>query len=165
MNISEQSRVWIYQANRVLDSEEVIRIQAKLDNFTSQWLAHGNELLAKSEIRYNQFLILFVDEQQAGATGCSIDQSVKLMLSLEKEFSINLFDRFQLAYRNGEAIKTCSREEFEQLIRSGQITGETIVFNNLVSTRKGLETNWEIPLKNSWHAQVFSVPVLERKSV
>ena len=156
MNISEHSRVWVYQANRVLNSSETEAIQQRLDSFTGQWLAHGNELLAKGEIRYNQFIILSVDEQQAGATGCSIDQSVKLMLELEREFNINLFDRFQLAYRDGEAIKTSNRQDFESLIRSGAINPDTIVFNNLVSTRKALETNWEIPMKDSWHANIFS---------
>jgi hypothetical protein len=156
MNISEHSRLWIYQADRILTAEEVLQIQQKLDAFTSQWLAHGHELLALGEIRHNQFIILSVDEQQAGATGCSIDKSVKLMLELELEFKINLFDRFIIAYRDGEEIKTCNRSEFEERLRSGEITADTIVFNNLISTRKALETNWEIPMKNSWHAQVFS---------
>ena len=155
MNISEHSRVWIYQANRPLTTQEVEQIQQKLNGFTSQWLAHGHELLAFAEVRYNQFIILSVDEQQAGATGCSIDKSVKLMLELEKEFNINLFDRFQLAYRDGEKINTCNRAEFEELLRTGSLNSETIVFNNLISTRKALETNWQIPMKNSWHAQVF----------
>lgn len=157
MNISEHSRVWIYQANRVLSSSETEAIQQKLDSFTSQWLAHGNELLAAGEIRYNQFIILSVDEQQAGATGCSIDQSVKLMLQLERDFGINLFDRFQLAYRDGETIKTCNREEFERLLKSGDINANTTVFNNLVSTRAGLESKWEVPMKDSWHASIFSL--------
>lgn len=160
MNISEHSRVWIYQADRVLTPQEVVQIQQKLDAFTSQWLAHGHELLALGEIRYNQFIILSVDEQQAGATGCSIDKSVKLMLELEIEFKINLFDRFIIAYRDGKEIITCNREEFETRLHSGQITADTIVFNNLISTRKALETNWEIPIKNSWHAQVFLIPSL-----
>jgi hypothetical protein len=155
MNIAEHSRVWIYQANRPLSSREVEQIQEKLNRFTGQWLAHGHELLALGEIRYNQFIILSVDEQQAGATGCSIDKSVKLMLDLEKEFNINLFDRFNIAYRDGEDIRTCSREEFENLLRSGKVNGETIVFNNLISNRKALDSNWEIPMKKSWHAQVF----------
>lgn len=155
MNISEHSRVWIYQSNRPLSSQEVELIQQRLDGFTAQWLAHGHELLALAEVRYNQFIILSVDEQQAGATGCSIDKSVKLMLELEKQFNINLFDRFQLAYRDGERINTCNRSEFEELLRTGSLNSETIVFNNLISTRKALETNWQIPMKDSWHAQVF----------
>ena len=157
MNISEHSRIWIYQANRVLSPAETEQIQSKLDTFTGQWLAHGHELAAHGEVRYNQFIILAVDEQQAGATGCSIDSSVRLMLELEKQFNINLFDRFQLAYRDGEQIRTCNRDEFQKLIDEGRIHGDTIVFNNLVSTRKALETNWEIPMRDSWHANLFTL--------
>ena len=78
------------------------------------------------------------------------------MLELEIEFKINLFDRFIIAYREGGEIKTCNRAEFEERLRSGEITADTIVFNNLISTRKALDTSWEIPMKNSWNAQVVN---------
>lgn len=159
MNISEHSRVWIYQSDRILEPAEVNQIQDNLDSFTSQWLAHGQELLAAAEIRYNQFIILSVDEQQTGSTGCSIDKSVYLMKELEQQFNIRLFDRFSLAYRDGESIKTVNRDDFEKLLQARTINSETVVFNNLVLTRKELETNWEVPLKDSWHARVFSLQV------
>ena len=157
MKISENSRVWIYQSDRILSSEEVKQIQEKLDVFTSQWLAHGHELLALAEIRYNQFIIISVDEQQVGATGCSIDKSVNLMKQIEQELNINLFNRFALAYRDREGIQTVNRNDFEKLIETKIITPETIVFNNLVTTRKELATNWEVAFRNSWHAQIFGL--------
>ncbi|MGB4775309.1 MAG: ABC transporter ATPase [Daejeonella sp.] len=155
MQISENSRIWIYQANRVFTHDEEKVIQQKMDDFTAQWLAHGNQLAAKGEIRYHQFLILSVDEQFAGATGCSIDKSVNLMKELEQQYNINLFDRFRIAYRDGEEIINCDREEFENLIRDGKLNSETLVFNNTITSRKELQTGWILPLKNSWHAQVF----------
>lgn len=157
MKISENSRVWIYQSDRILSPEEVKQIQEKLDGFTSQWLAHGHELLALAEIRYNQFIIISVDEQQVGATGCSIDKSVNLMKQIEQELNINLFNRFALAYRDREGIQTVNRNDFEKLIETRIITPETIVFNNLVTTRKELATNWEVAFRNSWHAQIFGL--------
>ena len=157
MKISENSRVWIYQSDRILSSEEVKQIQEKLDVFTSQWLAHGHELLALAEIRYNQFIIISVDEQQVGATGCSIDKSVNLMKQIEQELNINLFNRFALAYRDREGIQTVNRNDFEKLIETRIITPETIVFNNLVTTRTELATNWEVAFRNSWHAQIFGL--------
>lgn len=155
MDISENSRVWIYQADRALSAEEQIQIQEILTDFTSQWLAHVNQLAATGEIRNDRFIILSVDEQQTGATGCSIDKSVKLMQEIEQRFRISLFDRFNIAYRDENEIRSVDREEFENLIKSGAVNNDTIVFNNLVENREQLETNWEIPLKNSWHAQVF----------
>ena len=155
MNISENSRIWIYQANRVLNPEEEQRIQQKLNDFTSQWQAHGHSLAAQGEIRHHQFIILSVDEAFAGATGCSIDKSVYLMKEIEQDFNLDLFDRFRIAYRDGENVINCNRQEFEDLLSKGALNSDTIVFNNMVSIRKDLSTSWEVAVKDSWHAQVF----------
>lgn len=155
MEISKSSRVWIYQSNRPFSLHEEHGIKEKLNNFISQWEAHGNKLTAKVEIHYNRFIMLMVDEEQAGATGCSIDKSVNLMKQIEEELDINLFDRFNIAYRDVNGIRSCSREEFENLISEGKITENTIVFNNLIQTVAEVENNWEIPFKNSWHPRVF----------
>jgi hypothetical protein len=155
MNFSENSKVWVYQSNRELSADEVNRIAKILGDFTAGWTAHNNQLKAKHEIRYNRFMVLIVDETQAGASGCSIDKSVNLMKGIEQEFGINLFDRFNIAYRDGDAITSVGRFEFEELIKQGRVNPETIVFNNLVPTLKDLNTQWEVPFKNSWHKQVF----------
>lgn len=155
MGMSENSRVWVYQSNRALTAAESQQIQDTLNQFTSQWLAHGHQLAARGEVRYNRFLILMVDERQAGATGCSIDKSVGLMKQIESQFSINLFDRFNIAWRDGEQISSCGRLEFEDLIATGKVNENTIVYNNLVQTVAELNNKWEVPFKESWHQQVF----------
>lgn len=154
--ISDNARVWIYQSNRFLNADEELQIQQLLNAFTADWQAHGHQLAAVGEIKHSLFIILSIDEQQASATGCSIDKSVKLMKAIENQFYITLFDRFQIAYRSDDGIKSCNKSQFAVLLNSGAISDETIVFNNLVTTRKALQTDWEIPLKQSWHAQVFS---------
>jgi hypothetical protein len=155
MDFSSHSRVWVYQSDRKLTDAETLQAQILLNNFTTGWTAHNNQLLAKAEIRYNRFLILFVDESQAGASGCSIDKSVNFMKQLEQQFGINLFDRFNLAYRDGEEIVSVPRHQFEELLKEGKINTETIVFNNLVQSVTELQTKWEVPFKDSWHIQLF----------
>lgn len=155
MNISENSRIWIYQSDRILNPDEEQRIQQKLDGFTSQWLAHGHQLAAFGEIRHGQFIILSVDEQVAGATGCSIDKSVYLMKEIENEFGIGLFDRFRIAYREGDQVVNCSKTEFEERLIKGEVNSDTIVFNNMIASRKELDDSWEVAMKDSWHGQVF----------
>ncbi|SDF22009.1 hypothetical protein SAMN05216464_114120 [Mucilaginibacter pineti] len=155
MEFSQHSRVWIYQADKKLSDTEVQNIQHELNNFTTRWTAHNNQLKAKGEVRYNRFLILIVDESQAGASGCSIDKSVRFMKDLEQQFNINLFDRFNLAYRDGEEILSLPRHAFEDLLKQGKITTDTIVYNNMVQNLTELETKWEVPFKNSWHIQLF----------
>jgi hypothetical protein len=155
MQFSQNSRVWIYQADRQLNDSEVNNLQQLLDSFATTWTAHNHQLKAKAEVRYNRFIILIVDESQAGASGCSIDKSVNFMHLIEQEFGINLFDRFNLAYREGEKVLSTNRAEFEELLKQGVIHTNTIVFNNLVQNLAELETKWEVPFKESWHPRLF----------
>lgn len=152
-------RIWIYQANRKLNAEEAEVLLEKMDKFTEQWTAHGKQLVAQALLRYNQFLIIRINEGLVKATGCSIDKSTDTLKQIQQELGLDFFDRMQIAYRDGEDIKTVSRPEFEKLIESGKINENTIVFNNMVVSGRELETNWEVPLKDSWHAQVFEVKV------
>src|SRR5471030_1315502 len=155
MQFSENSRVWVYQSNRELSAAESSQIQQELNNFTTGWTAHNNQLKAIAEVRYNRFLILIVDESQAGASGCSIDKSVNFIKQIEKEFNINLLDRFNLAYREGNEVLSAPRHDFEELLKRGAINNHTIVFNNMVQNLDELQTKWEVPFKDSWHAQLF----------
>jgi len=156
MSFSPQSRVWIYQSDRKFTSTEETEILNKLAAFTNQWKAHGNELLAKAEIRYGFFIILTVDESQAGVTGCSIDSSVRLIKEIEQEYHVDLFNRFNIAYKvNGEVVVN-SKEDFETLVNIKQVTSETTVFNNMVQNLAELESKWEVPFQNSWHSTVFA---------
>ena len=155
MQFSENSRVWVYQANRKLTDAETQDIQRRLNNFATGWTAHNNQLKAAAEVRYNRFLILIVDETQAGASGCSIDKSVNFIKQIEKEFNINLLDRFNLAYREGNEVLSDPRHDFEEMVKQGAINSDTIVFNNLVQNLNELQTKWEVPFKDSWHMQLF----------
>ncbi len=156
MSFSPQSRVWIYQSDRKFTVSEETEILDKLSAFTNQWKAHGNELLAKAEIRYGYFIILTVDESQAGVTGCSIDSSVRLIKDIEQAFQVDLFNRFNIAYKLDEEVKVQGKEDFETLVNIKQVTADTIVFNNMVQNLEELNTKWEVPFRDSWHSTVFA---------
>lgn len=151
-------RIWIYQAERTLSHEEGSYLLEKMDQFAKEWTAHGKQLVAQALLRYDQFLIIRVDEGMVKATGCSIDKSTNILKQVQQELGLDFFNRMLIAYRDQEGIKTVSRGAFEKLIESGAVTEDTIVFNNMVDTGEELENSWEVPLKNSWHAQVFAVP-------
>ena len=70
------SRVWIYQANRSFSPEELTEIKAALDTFITEWTAHGQNLKAGYDIRYNRFIVLALDQSLNMASGCSIDALV-----------------------------------------------------------------------------------------
>lgn len=154
-DFSPQSKVWIYQSERLFSDAEIELIKNKADLFISNWTAHGKLLKAKIEVYYGLFIILFVDEAQADASGCGIDKSVHFFLALEKEFSVNLMNRLLVAYKDNGTVKSISLSSFENKLAAREINEDTIVFNNLVQNKAEFESHWEIPLKNSWHNKML----------
>ena len=156
MSFSPQSKVWIYQSDREFSTDEQQAIQLQLNDFTSQWKAHGHQLQAKAEILYNYFIVFIVDEASAGTTGCSIDASVRVIKGIEQEYSVDLFNRFNIAYKVDDKVVILNKEDFETLISIKKINRDSIVFNNLVQTLEDFENKWEVPFKDSWHNKVFA---------
>lgn len=150
-------RVWIYQSNRFFKESETNEIQKKLNTFVSTWKAHGSALSAKATVLYNLFIVLQIDEDLTAASGCSIDKSVDFLKQLEKEYSIVLFDRYQVAYIDETGVvKRTDKLGFESLVQAGEIKKDTLVFDNTISKSIDLDTKWKVPFKESWHARVFN---------
>ncbi len=150
------SRVWVYTSNREFTETEVKRIIELGVEFANSWKVHGEDLNAGFEVVYNRFLVFGVDEVVAGASGCSIDSSVRLMTTIEKEFNAVLLDKLNLAFHGSQnTIEVLPMFEFQKEMDNGGIHSETIVFNNLVETVGELNSSWEIPLKASWHKQLL----------
>jgi len=156
MSFSPQSKVWIYQSNRAFTPDEVNAIQLKLNDFASQWKAHGHQLKAKAEVIHQFFLVFIVDEASAGVTGCSIDASVRVIKEIEQEYQVDLFDRFNIAYQVEGQVVVNTKEDFETLVNIKSVGPKTIVYNNLVQNLQEFETKWEIPFEQSWHSKVFA---------
>jgi len=154
---SPQSKVWIYQSSRLFTNSDLAYLNETLTAFTESWTAHTQQLRAGYEIKYGHFIVLIVDETLAGASGCSIDKSVHLMKEIEEKLGINLFDRFQIAWKNRDNLTISTKSAFEQLAETGVVNSNTIVFNNLVKDYQEYQTSWETPLANSWHSRVFNV--------
>lgn len=149
-DLSDSSRVWVYQSNREFTAEEVEVIKSKGNEFLKTWNSHGAALHAALEIFYNRFIVIFVDENHASASGCSIDKSVHFIKQLEKDFNVSLFDRMKVAYKSEGKILTVNFSEMDKYFSKGEIDENTVVFNNLVITKKQFLAHWEVPVKESW---------------
>ena len=101
-SLPDDARIWIYQANRPFQEEELEQLKPALDNFLKQWTAHGQDLNAAYDLPYNRFIVIGLDQSVAGATGCSIDSSVHFIQSVEKMFDIDLMDKMNVTYKNGK---------------------------------------------------------------
>lgn len=149
-DLSDNSRVWVYQSDREFTAEEVEIIKPKGKKFLETWNSHGATLDAAFEIFFNRFIVIFADEDKTSASGCSIDTSVHFIRQIENDFGVSLFNRMNIAYKEMGKIFIFHFNELDKLLKAGKINENTIMFNNLVSTKKEFLASWEIPLKESW---------------
>jgi hypothetical protein len=154
-NLPQESRIWIYQSSRKFSDEEVAEIEKDLMQFIENWSAHGTSLEASFTIRYNRFIIIAVNQEFHPATGCSIDSSVGFIQNLEQKYSVDLLDKMNVAFKQGEFITYKTLLEFKKLAKDKSVSENTIVFNNLVNTIEELQEGWEIPASESWHSRFF----------
>jgi hypothetical protein len=148
--LPESARIWIYQSSRKLTPGEAEAIQQMADNFVMEWTAHGSGLNAGSTILHDFFLILAVDEKFKGASGCSIDASVRFIRQLENRFNINFMDRSKIAYFKDEVIELVDMKSIKNEIDTKTITEDTLIFDNLVQTKGELKKQWLVPARESW---------------
>lgn len=151
------SRVWVYQSNRTLTSSEVAAIEKAGQVFLKDWAAHGAGLKSSLDVLHHRFVVIAVDEQQALASGCSIDKSVRFIKDLELQLNLNFFDRLQVAYRaKDNTIMACSFNEFKELADQKLVDASTMVFNNMVTNKLAFDHEWEQPLIKSWQSKVLT---------
>ena len=151
--LPDTSRIWIYQANRSFTDSELVEITELLNAFIADWTAHGADLKAGFEIRYNRFIILALDQHSAAATGCSIDASVHFIQHLEQRFNVDLLDKMNVSYKQGEYIAYKPLSDFKKMAKNKAVSKSTVVFNHLVVNKGEYLSHWEVPASESWHAR------------
>lgn len=154
--LPEESRVWIYQANRSFTDSELSEIRSRLDAFLEQWTAHGSDLQAGYSIKYKRFIVIALNQNLNIATGCSIDASVHFIQQLEQDYNVDLMDKMNVSYKQGEYVAYKSLIDFKKMAKDRAISKNTIVFNNLVTNIAEFKENWEVPASESWHSRFLN---------
>ena len=154
--LPEESRVWIYQANRSFSETEISEIEDKLSVFIEAWTAHGQDLQSGFKVIYKRFIVIALNQNLNAATGCSIDASVHFIQELEKTYNVDLMDKMNVSYKQGEFIAHKSLIDFKKMAKQKAVSKNTIVFNNLVTNIAEFKENWEVPASESWHSRFLN---------
>ena len=157
-------RIWVYTASRQLTPAEEAFAKTNLDIFTGEkasdghiqpWASHGNTLDAKATILWNRVLILAVDERSFGASGCSIDSSVRFLRLLADKLEVDLFDRMIfMEYQSSASVKAYDREALKAAFDSGELHDQSLMVDTLVSTIGQARLEMIKPLGQSWHKRL-----------
>lgn len=151
----EYSRVWVYQADLKFSESDEKALRDRMKSFCEGWNTHGNLMSTSFDIVENQILILAVDESNLGASGCSIDSSVRTLRELENTLNINLTDQGKISLRRSTGeMKVISALGVKSKVTSGEIDLQTEVINPMIRVKADLQNLWQ-PVRNSWLNKYF----------
>ena len=156
--MGQSPTTWIYISKfskyHIADHEvELNEISSKLNVFLHTWVAHGADLKAGFEIKYKRFIVIALDQDKQSATGCSIDASVQFIQELERVYSVDLMDKMNVSYKQGEYVAYKTLTDFKKMAKNKAVSKNTIVFNNLVNSKSEYQEFWEVPASESWHSR------------
>ncbi|MFM2250442.1 MAG: hypothetical protein RLZZ358_1369 [Bacteroidota bacterium] len=153
--LPDSSRVWVYVSSRSFTPAEQALIHSGLTDFCGEWATHGNGMPTSFAILYEQLIVLAVDESQLGASGCSIDSSVRALRNLEQHLGVNLVDQGKLTLRDQAGqLKVLPALGIKSRISSGEITPDLEVIQPQIHTKADLSNLW-LPLSKSWLSTYF----------
>ena len=153
--LSPETRIWIYIADRNLNETEVEEMNSQLKLFCEEWTAHSDDLHAFGKIYNQRILVFFADETHIEASGCSIDKSVKIIKVLEDKYKLNFLDRFWIALKENNQVDFYHVKNDTELIKKRWQQNPEIEISNLTLTlKKDWETDFYQPFEKSWVARM-----------
>lgn len=153
----EHARVWVYQSDRKFTADEKKWITTQLESFCAQWNTHGALMPTSFTIVFDQVIVLSVDESRLGASGCSIDSSVRTLKEIEGRLGVNLLDQGKVSYQlDTDSFAVTSAFQIKTHIQEGTLKTETLILNPLVKTKGDLQNQWLVKAKDSWLNKYFS---------
>ena len=149
--ISEDAKVWVYPSSRKFYPTEIEEVEQKIKTFVENWKADDENFKASYQFLYNRFIIFVADVSETTITNADIDASVSFILALQETYKIELLDKMNACFKQGEFVQYKELKDFKKLVKNKAVTGKTIIFDNLVNNKEDLENFWEISLENSWY--------------
>lgn len=152
----ENARVWVYGVDRDLGEQAKSNLLREVDNYLTQWTAHGAPLSAARDWSYDRFLTIAVDQNRAGASGCSIDGLFRALKTLEAQLGAAIITSGLIFFRDKDGrIRSVKRDEFSDLAAAGKVDGDTQVFDPSVTTLGEWRSRFRSRAADSWHASLI----------
>lgn len=142
-------RVWAYTISKSLTEEQQAEVLAKGIAFVNHWTAHEQKLSASFSIEHERIILVKVDEQVYGASGCSIDKLTRFVKQLENEYAIELMNRLLVVYEQAGRVEVVNAAQVRALLESKVLSPETLIYNTAVANADEL-AQWKQPLKETW---------------
>jgi hypothetical protein len=147
--LSDDAKVWIYPSSRKFYAQELEPLKEKISSFLSSW-SETIDGDVSYQLLYDRFIIFGV-EDEVKVSNKNLDEQVAFILNLQLEYEIELLDKMNVCFKQGEYVQYKEVKEFKKLLKNRSVNANTVVFDNLIQTKYDLENFWEVPITDSWY--------------
>lgn len=148
--LSERASIWIYQADCTLSHAQIDAVMQKTRIFLEDWTSHGKALKAGAMVYHHRFLSLGIEKPDYELSCCTIDSAMHLLWEIKSNLHIDFLKRDQLCFKKGEQVFALHTNQVREKMKQGEITPDTLVFDNTIKYKGELNHKWLIPVQNSW---------------
>lgn len=156
-DLPDESRAWIFALEgNPDDCQDVLR---RVELFLESWVSHGRSVTGQAALLRDRILIICGRVPRGQVSGCSIDSLTRAVTEAVHGAGCKLVSPTKIGFEHEEGqVAYASRPDFRQLLRSGQVTPNTPVFNPAVDQLSALRAGKFVqPLAQSPFARTFRV--------
>jgi hypothetical protein len=160
-SLPDSARVWVFGSDRELSADSQAALLSAVDEYLSDWRAHGSPLTAGRDWRDSRFLAIAVDQSDENASGCSLDALFRVLHAQEARLGFSLLGNARVYYRDPEngSVRVTDRAGFAELARNGSIGSDSSVFDLSVQTVAEWRDRFETPAAQAWHQALLPIAV------
>jgi hypothetical protein len=148
--LPDSARVWVFGSDQPLVGAPADTLLASVDQFLSEWRAHGVPLRCARDWRDDRFLAVGVDVTEENASGCSIDGLFRTLQQLERVTGSRMVGGGRVFYRGDSTVESVTREEFVARVKSGRVGRDTPVFDTSLTSAGDWRTVFEQRAEATW---------------
>jgi hypothetical protein len=144
--LPEQARIWVYASEKALTQNQQDYILNIISEELKGWNAHKQPLTAGVTILENHFIVVCLDENKNGASGCSVDTLQNTIQKIEKELTFSLMNRLNVFCKIEDEILCIPS------FKLGSVADKDTLFYDLtILTKTDLNTYLK-PIREGWCA-------------
>lgn len=143
------NRVWAFIISKPLNEVELNQLHHDVKTFADSWTAHEQALSASLEIIKGRIIVLKVNEEITGASGCSIDKLTRFIKLTELKYGVELLNRLLVACLIEDQIRVIPSSLVKNELEQNRMNESTLIYNTAVSNESEYQ-EWLKPLKNTW---------------
>jgi hypothetical protein len=152
-SIADDAKVWIYPSSRKFYKTEIEAVENEVKQFIENWKKDDNDFKVSYQFLYNRFIVLIADDATSPLTNIDIDASVSFILQLQETYNVQLLDKMNVCFKQGEFVQYKELKDFKKLLKNKAVTGKSIVFDNLITNNHDFKNFWETPIEDSWYSR------------